>query len=139
MTLHPDFQQMALNDHKRELDRSMEMALLRQAPAADTTPVLNEAVVLRLCSVHDDAMLDRLAELEGRPAPKGRHVVAEVSGTIVAALPLGRGVLLADPFRATAHLIPLLELRASQIGHDREHRSRFGIREALRALTPAGR
>jgi hypothetical protein len=41
--------------------------------------------------------------------------VAEVSGSIVAALPLAGGKPLADPFRPTAHLLPLLRLRADQL------------------------
>ena len=83
--------------------------------------------------MHDDAALDRLAELEGQPAPKGRFVVAEVSGTVVAALPLGCGNALSDPFRATAHLIPLLELRAKQLGAECSSRGRFAAFSAVRA------
>jgi len=83
------------------------------------------AIRPRLCSVHDDDALDRLAVLEGRPAPQGRFVVAEVGGTVVAALPLGRGAPLADPFRATAHLLPLLELRAAQLSSERSSSGRF--------------
>ena len=40
---------------------------------------------------------------------------AEIDGKVVAALPLRGGKVMADPFRPTAHLIPLLELRAKQL------------------------
>jgi len=72
-------------------------------------------VALRLNSVHDDAALQRLAELEGRPLPRDRFVVAEVDGVMVAAHPLAGGVPLADPFHATAQILRLLRLRAEQV------------------------
>jgi hypothetical protein len=138
--MHPDYQQTVLRDRRRELDRSLQIAFLRQAgseTAAAGAP--SESVVLRLCCVGDDEALDRLAALEGRPVPRGRHVVAEVGGTVVAALPLGCGEVLADPFRATAHLIPLLELRARHLGTERSRRGLSGILGAVRALSPARR
>jgi hypothetical protein len=138
--MYRDFQQMVLRDRKRELDRDLQIAFLRQTGSKSEPPgVPSEAVVLRLCCVCDDEALERLAMLEGRPVSAGRHVVAEVGGTVVAALPLGSGELLADPFRPTAHLIPLLELRAKQLGTDYPARGRFGILSAVRALTPARR
>jgi hypothetical protein len=65
--------------------------------------------------VHDDDALERLASLEGRPLQDGSFVVAEVGGRLVAAAPLDGGFPLADPFAPTAHLLPLLRLRARQI------------------------
>jgi hypothetical protein len=47
--------------------------------------------------------------------PSGRFVVAAVSGRIIAAVPLGGGPPLRDPFSRTEHLLPLLELRAAQL------------------------
>ena len=112
--MHPAFREMMLRENQRNLDRQLRNAYLRRErqPAA-ARPA--EPVMLRLSGVHDDDALDRLAELEGRRAPQGQHVVAEVGGVIVAALPLGPGPALADPFRPTAQLIPLLELRAKQL------------------------
>jgi hypothetical protein len=89
--------------------------------------------VLRLCSVHDDDALARLAQLEGRPEPQGRHVVAEVRGFVVAALPLGPGSVIADPFRPTAHLIPLLELRAKQLTSDRARPRSLAVWRSVRS------
>jgi hypothetical protein len=119
--MHPDFHQMVLHDNARELDRRVQAAYRRRA--AEDTPAPAEDVALRLCSVRDDEALDRLALLEGKPLPKGRYVVAEVGGVVVAAHPLGAGLPLADPFRHTAHLRSLLELRAKQLARA-EHRSR---------------
>ena len=41
--------------------------------------------------------------------------MAEVDGRVLAALPLRDGRALADPFRRTADLVALLELRAAQL------------------------
>src|ERR1700722_11157455 len=110
--MYPDFQQMVLNDRKRELDSNLNIAFLRRTGSgSERAASPSEPVVLRLCCVCDDEVLARLAE---------------VGGAVVAALPLACGELLADPFRSTAHLIPLLELRAKQIGSDCRPRGRFG-------------
>jgi hypothetical protein len=74
-----------------------------------------EPVLLRLSDAHDVPALHRLAALEGRSAPAERCVLAEVGGSVVAALPVGGGRPIADPFARTKHLLPLLELRARQL------------------------
>jgi hypothetical protein len=129
--MHPDFLQMTLHDNARELERGGRRAFLNQQP--QVAPAPSEAVVLRLCSVRDDEALDSLAQLEGVPSPTGRHVVAEVDGIVVAAYPLGIGSPLADPFRPTAHLMPLLELRARQLAPDDRRGRGFPFRGALRS------
>ena len=132
--MHPTMHEMMLRSNRRNLDRTLRKARLRLdsiSPAATA-----ETVVLRLSTVWDDDSLARLAELEGRTTPAGPHVVAEIGGVVVAALPLGRGPTLGDPFRPTAHLVPLLQLRAKQLMRDRSARSSrpFGaIRDLGRA------
>lgn len=130
--MHPSFGEAMLRDNQRSLDRKLRNAYLRRErhPVAASPP---EPVLLRLCTVHDDDALERLAALEGRPASTGRHVVAEVGGVVVAALPLGRGSVSADPFRPTAHLIPLLELRAKQLVEDRPRRRGFAVWSLVRS------
>ena len=125
-----------LRDNQRDLERKLRHAyLLREhEPAA---PPSAEPVLLRLSSVRDDEALTRLAALEGRPAPKGQHVVAEVGGVVVAALPLGAGPAIADPFRRTAQLMPLLELRAKQLADDRPRRRSRAVLRAVRGLSRA--
>jgi hypothetical protein len=113
--MHPDFLQVVVNDRERSLENASRTAYLRHQTTG-TEAVSIDPVVLRLCSVHDDPALERLAALEGRTVPSGRLVLAEVDGAVVAALPLtAGGAPLADPFRPTAHLLPLLELRAKQL------------------------
>jgi hypothetical protein len=112
--MHPQFRVDLLHERSRQLERDLQRGRLL-ADHSRPVPPTDEPVALRLCSVHDDAALERLAVLEGRPVPRGRFVLAEVDGTVVAALPLDGGALLADPFRPTAHLLPLLRLRAGQL------------------------
>ncbi len=67
------------------------------------------------------------------PPPSGRLVVAEVDGIVVAAYPLGNGTPLADPFRPTAHLMPLLELRARQLSPTERRGRGFLFRSVLKS------
>jgi hypothetical protein len=47
--------------------------------------------------------------------PQGPALVAEADSRVLAALPLGSGRPIADPFEPTAELVALLELRRAQI------------------------
>jgi len=102
-------------EHTRQLERDTRLAYARKARQAASPSTADVPVSLRLCTVHDDPALMRLAALEGRPLPAGCLVVAEIGGKIVAAQAVDGGVPLADPFYATADLLPLLRLRALQI------------------------
>jgi hypothetical protein len=109
--MHPEFMKILAADHVDELRRDARIVRgLPRRPAVDT-----QDVELRLCRVADDLQLERLAALAERPLPHGRLVVAAVRGQIVAALPLAGEPALRDPFVRTAHLMPLLELRAAQL------------------------
>jgi hypothetical protein len=109
--IHPEFTKILANDHLERLRRDARTVRgFRQRPVADTRDV-----ELRLCRIADDPQLERLAALAERPLPHGRLVIAASGGQIVAALPLAGGPALRDPFARTAHLMPLLELRASQL------------------------
>jgi hypothetical protein len=105
------FRQMMMNDRIDTLRRQGARAKrVRGEQRAETSEI-----ELRLCRASDDPALERLAALAERPLPFGRLVVALVNGSLVAALPLGGGCSLRDPFAKTVHLIPLLELRARQL------------------------
>ena len=112
--MHTDFLQQTLDDHRHELERRTRYAYLPER-LQESTAEPSATLVLRLCCVGDDEALEQLAALDGRPLPRGRMIVAEVDGQLVAARPLEGGAVLADPFRSTAHLLPLLELRAKQL------------------------
>jgi hypothetical protein len=109
--IHPEFAKILANDHLEQLRRDARVVRRdRPRPITDTNDV-----ELRLCRVADDPQLERLAALSERAMPHGRLVIAATRGEIVAALPLAGGAALRDPFARTAHLMPLLELRASQL------------------------
>jgi hypothetical protein len=132
--MHPEFTERMLHDYRHELDRKLELSNMRREAARPPAARPPETVTLRLCCVNDDDTLDRLAILEGVPVPKGRHVVAEVGGLVVAAMPLAGGRPLGDPFRLTAHLFPLLELRVAQLTGEPPRRRFFALRGAVRRL-----
>lgn len=130
--MHPEFSQQTIRDRERGLDRRSRAAHL-QRMVVEPSEERQEAVLLRLCRVADDDALERLAMLEGRPAPFGRYVVAEVDGALVAALSLVSGAVLADPFKPTADLLPLLELRAAQLAPDARRSRGLPLWSAVRA------
>jgi hypothetical protein len=74
-----------------------------------------DAVVIRSSAPADSGRLKRLAMLDSAPAPHGPMLVAEREGVLVAALPLGGGRAIADPFEPTAGIVGLLELRRAQL------------------------
>jgi hypothetical protein len=75
----------------------------------------DSALTVRTLEPQDKEAVRVLAALDGQHVPTGPALVAEVDREVVAALPLDGGRALADPFRPTAHLVALLELRARQI------------------------
>jgi len=110
---HPAFRQFLLSEQAHRLDARSRRPY--DEPAAKTQQVSEAEIVLRLCTVHDDPALERLAELEGRLLPAGRFLVAEANGELVAAQALAGGAPFTDPFRATAHVLPLMRLRVEQL------------------------
>jgi len=76
-------------------------------------------VSIRLANASDAPALRRVAGRDTRPLPGGDLLVAVVGGEVRAALSLGTGESIADPFHPTAGLVELLHIRA---GHDDGHR-----------------
>src|SRR3954470_814837 len=71
-------------------------------------------ISIRLANETDNASILRLAALDSAPAPRGEVLVADLCGEIVAAHSVARSRTIADPFRPTADVTELLELRARQ-------------------------
>jgi hypothetical protein len=95
-----------------------------------TTAVLSpSSVVMRAARGSDGVALARLARLDSKRPPRGDVLVAEVDGVIDAALQLDDGVTFANPFKPTAGLVELLELRARDA---KRRRARRGLAERLR-------
>ena len=63
----------------------------------------------------DTAAIAQLAERDSRELLSGEILVAEVDGSILAAISVEDGAMLADPFSRTGELRNLLELRRAQL------------------------
>lgn len=108
-------------------------------PETRGTPVVEAGeVVIRRATTVDASALVHLGALDGNrcagellaSAAREHHVlVAEVDGSLEAALALDGGLAAADPFRPSALHTQLLALRARQLGGDvpRGRRSRLGV------------
>jgi hypothetical protein len=70
----------------------------------------SDEITIRLSGPEDRAAILRLANLDGRRPPSGDAILAIVSGELRAALPLGGGDAIADPFRPTTELVKLLRV-----------------------------
>jgi hypothetical protein len=110
---------LALIDHPRHRAgmTSAPLNLLGRLRREPRPPRVQQAarIAIRLAREDETTALQRLAWLSERPLRGGRTLVAEVDGELLAALPLAGGPALADPFRPTAELSALLELRARQL------------------------
>jgi hypothetical protein len=112
--MHSDLMWQSVAQRGHDFRRTAELE--RRARTVDAYhPPPAARLTLRVDRVWDSVRLHELAKLAGRPLPNDSFVVGEIDGRIVAALPLSGGRALADPDAATVQLIPLLELRASQI------------------------
>jgi hypothetical protein len=90
-------------------------------------------VTVRRSTSADAGALARLAALDSASPPRGPALVAEADSRMLAALPIGSGRPIADPFEPTAELVALLELRRSQIeAADDTSAGRRGLRGLLR-------
>jgi hypothetical protein len=88
-------------------------------------------ITVRRSVAADRSKLERLAALDSARQPTGPALVAEVDSRMIAALPLGSGRPIADPFAPTAAVVALLDLRAAQMAGTAERRS---WRERVRSL-----
>jgi len=75
----------------------------------------DQRVLLRFAGEADAAALEWLRQRDTCSLPPPPHLVAEVDGSIRAALSLRTGETIADPFTHTAHLRHMLAVRASQL------------------------
>jgi hypothetical protein len=70
-------------------------------------------VLIRAARGSDGVALGRLAALDSANVPAGELLVAETDGALVAAHAPATGATIADPFRHTAQVVELLQLRGS--------------------------
>jgi hypothetical protein len=104
----------ALGSRTRPLDRAARRGALRRRRAAATNE-LTAPITIRPAARCDADAIARLAQLDGHGLPKGRRLVAESAGRILAAADIGSGRTVADPFEPTAAVAQLVALRAQQL------------------------
>jgi hypothetical protein len=75
---------------------------------------MTEPITIRHSTTEDQARIRELAELDGRPAPQGDTLVAEVHGKLWVAVAIEDGAAVADPFLPTGDVVWLLRMRAEQ-------------------------
>src|SRR3954471_9820286 len=96
-------------------------------------------LTVRNAVASDLSELARLAALDSARPPRGPALVAVADSRMLAALPLGSGRPIADPFEPTAEIVALLQLRAEQLREDDGGRRGFGARVgAFRRRGPPG-
>lgn len=76
-------------------------------------------ITIRLTRPTDADELGRLAQRDSRFVPEGELLVAIAEGEIRAAISLGSGEVIADPFHHTAELVRMLGLRRKQMVRSR--------------------
>ena len=74
-----------------------------------------ERIVIRRSVRGDDRELVRLAGLSERAAPADPLLLAEADGKLIAAVSTRTGEVVSDPFVASADVVALLRLRATQL------------------------
>ena len=92
-------------------------------------------ISIRRAVPSDRSDLVRLAALDSGSPPRGPALVAEADSRMLAALPLGSGRPIADPFEPTAAAVALLQLRAEQLR--KAEAARPTLRGRLRSLLRA--
>ena len=90
-------------------------------------------ITVRHSVASDLSELARLAALDSTSPPRGPALIAEADSRMLAALPLGSGRPIADPFEPTAEIVELLRLRAEQLQAREPNRWRDRVRSLLRA------
>ena len=74
-----------------------------------------DSITIRHARPEDEDGLRRLAERDSAPLPQGQVLVALIGDELRAAIPVGGGGTIADPFHPTAELLRLLTARAEQL------------------------
>jgi len=91
-------------------------------------------LTIRQATDADAPQITRLAQLDAKRTPRGDVLIALAGGTPIAALSVGDGHAVADPFSLSSEAVQLLRLRAAQ-EHRSEHRS--WLRALRRVRVPA--
>ena len=75
---------------------------------------MTEPITLRHSADGDRERVLELSQLDGRPAPTGDLLLAEVGGKLWAAVGIDDGAAVSDPFEPAGEVVWLLQMRAEQ-------------------------
>ena len=96
---------------------------------------MDSRLTLRRAGTDDEAAVARVAALDSSRPPAAPAIIAELDGRIVAAISVGDGAVVADPFEPTAQIVQALRLRREHLSPAPGHGGRM-LRH-LRILRPA--
>jgi hypothetical protein len=74
-----------------------------------------ETITIRPVQAGDEPAVELLAQLEERPVPRGPLLLAEVEGSVEAAIDVETRETVANPFSGSAGAVSLLHVRAAQL------------------------
>jgi hypothetical protein len=139
MVIHPELQRQLAQARADDLRREAARATAghpRDRRFHSARPA-EPPIVIRPDRPEDQPALARLAGLDCARVPATPLLVAEVAGELRAALSLGDGQTIADPFHRTASLVELLTLRAAQLRGEPTGRRRLLPRLRRREQRPS--
>jgi len=105
----------------------------------ERTPVISQAsryrraapVTIRWATPADTRTVEILAQLDEAAVPPAPLLLAFVGEELWAALSLGTGAMVGDPFRPSADLVPLLRERGRQLTVPERGRRRLRVMRLL--------
>ena len=90
-----------------------------------------DSITIRHAQPEDGAALRRLAGRDSAEMPEGAMLVALVGEELRAAVPVGGGEAIADPFHPTGEIVRLLTARAAQMRPGAARGPRGGLRRLV--------
>ena len=98
---------------------------------------IDGTVTIRRAGSDEATTLARLAQLDSAPALTGPRLIAERDLRPLAAIEIGSGRVIADPFERTADVVELLETRARVLRREDGGRPRrFSLARLLSSPAP---
>jgi hypothetical protein len=97
--------------YQQEKATSLEFILLKRDHSSMTSTA---SLTIRHAIAADEAALTRLAALDSSRVPNGELLVAELDGSLVAALSVDTGAAIADPFEHTAAIVNSMRAQVRQ-------------------------
>jgi hypothetical protein len=117
----------AIAEETTRSDRQMRNELSRPRVTQSVLTHSGDRIVIRRSLPGDGQAIGNLAALDDYEWCGGPALLAEVDGSLRAAVPLDGGGSFADPFYETEEIAALLELRATQLGRPVAKRRLLGF------------